>query len=83
MKVYIDSDYKYFMFIHNKLLLKIRRCFEEIKIPEWRTKGKTLLIQKDPHIRTASNNYWPIMSLPLMWEILTAEIKEIYYSLVL
>ena len=47
------------------------------------TKGKTTLIQKDPSKGTAPNNYRPITFLPMMWKILTAQIREkkIYYSL--
>ena len=46
------------------------------------TKGKTKLIQKDPSKGTAPNNYKPITCLPMMWKILTAQIREeIYYSL--
>ena len=44
------------------------------------TKGKTTLIQKDPSKGTAPNNYRPITYLPMMWKILTAQIREkIYY----
>ena len=46
------------------------------------TKGKTTLIQKDLSKGTAPNNYRPITCLPMMWKILTAQIREeIYYSL--
>ena len=46
------------------------------------TKGKTTLIQKDPSKGTAPNNYRPITCLPMMWKILTAQIREeICYSL--
>ena len=46
------------------------------------TKGKSTLIQKDPNKGTAPNNYRPITCLPMMWKILTAQIREkIYYSL--
>ena len=44
---------------------------------------KTTLIQKDPSEGTAPNNYRPITYLPMMWKILTAQIREeIYYSLI-
>ena len=37
---------------------------------------------KDPSKGTALNNYKPITCLPMMWKILTAQIREkIYYSL--
>ena len=46
------------------------------------TQGKTTFIQKDPSKGTAPNNYRPITCLPMMWKILTAQIREkIYYSL--
>ena len=46
------------------------------------TRGKTTLIQKDPSKGTAPNNDRPITCLPIMWKILTAQIREeIYYSL--
>ena len=52
------------------------------QVPEWMTKGKTKLIQKNPSKVTAPNNYRPITYLPMMWKILTTQIrKEIYYSL--
>ena len=45
------------------------------------TKGNTTLIQKDPSKGTSPNNYGPINCLPMMWKILTAQIREkIYYS---
>ena len=46
--------------IFDRLNLKINRCFEETDISEWITKGKTTLIEKDPHQKkeTTPNNYW-------------------------
>ena len=46
------------------------------------TKGKTTLIKKDPIKGTIPNNYRPITCLPMMWKILTAQIRaEIYDTL--
>ena len=46
------------------------------------TKGTTAFIQKEPLKGTAPNNYRSITCLPMMWKILTAQIREkIYYSL--
>ena len=51
-------------------------------VPDWMTKGKTTLIQKDPSKGPAPNNYRPITCLPMMWKILPAKInEEISYSL--
>ena len=38
----------------------MNRCLQGAHIPEWLTKEKTTLIQKDPVKRTAPNNYRPI-----------------------
>ena len=60
----------------------MNRCLQEAHVPEWMTKGKTTLIQKDPLKKPPPNNYRPIICLPMMWKILTAQIREeIYYSL--
>ena len=62
---------------------KIRKCLQDAQVPDWMTKGKTTLIQKDPSKGSAPNNYRPIICLPMMWKILTAQIREeIYYSLI-
>ena len=46
------------------------------------TTSKIILIQKDPNKGTAPNNYRPITCLPMMWKILTVQIREKnYYSL--
>ena len=52
------------------------KCLQRAYVPEWMTKGRTTLIQKDPNKWTTCNNYRPITCLP------TAQIREeIYYSL--
>ena len=74
--------FKKFTFIHGRLALEMNRCLQAARVPEWITKGKTTLIQKDPNKGTAPNNYRAITCLPMMWKILTAQIREkIYYSL--
>ena len=68
--------------IHDRLALKMNRCLQEAHVPGWMTKGRTRVIQKDPHKGAAPNNYRPIPCLPMMWKILTAQIREeIYFSL--
>ena len=59
----------------------MNRCLQDAQVPDWMTKGKTTLIQKDPSKGTAPNNYRPITCLPIMRKILTAQIREeMYYS---
>ena len=75
-------SFKKFISIHDRLALEMNRCLQGEQVPEWMTKGKTTLIQKDPSKETAPINYRPITYLPMMWKILTAQIREkIYYSL--
>ena len=58
------------------------RCLQGALVPDWMTKGKITLIQKDPSKGTAPNNYKSITCLPMTWKILSSQIKEkIYYSL--
>ena len=74
--------FKKFTSIHDRLALEMNKCLKTAHVPEWMTKGKTTLIQKDPTKGTAPISYRPITCLPMMWKILTAQIREeIYYSL--
>ena len=75
--------FKKFTSIHGRLDTKMNKCIQKIDIPEWTTKVKNTLIQKDPRLKgTALNNYRPITWLPMMWKILTAQIRGIFYSLI-
>ena len=72
--------FKKFTSIHCRLALEMNRCLQGAQVPEWMTKEKTTLIQKDPSKGTAPNNYRPITCLPMMWKILTAQIREKIYN---
>ena len=48
-------------------------------VPDWRTKGKTEFVQKDPAKCTEISNYHPIACLPIMWRLLTGIIGERLY----
>ena len=71
---------KKFTSIHGRLALEMNRCLQGAQVPEWMTKGKTTLIKTDPSKGTAPNNYRPITCLPIMWKILTAQIREKIYD---
>ena len=74
--------FKKFTSIHSRFALEMNRCLLDAQVPNWMTKGKATLMQKDPSKGTAPNNYRPITCLLMMWKILTAQIREkIYYSL--
>ena len=73
--------FKKFTSIHDRLALEMNRCLQDAHVPDWMTKEKTTLIQKDPSKGTAPNNYRPKTCLPMMWKILTTQIREdINYS---
>ena len=60
----------------------MNRCLQEVRVPEWMTKGKITSIQKDPRKETPQTSKKTIMCLLMMWKILTAQIREeIYFSL--
>ena len=40
--------FKKFTSIHGRLALEMNRCLQDAHVPEWMTKGRTTLIQKDP-----------------------------------
>ena len=80
---YRDSGSKNSPPFMTRLALEINRFLQETHVPEWMTKRRAILIQKDPRKRTTPDNYRPIMCLPMMWKILTAQLKEeIYFSLI-
>ena len=74
--------FKKFTSILGRLALEMNRCLQGAQVPEWMTKRKDNINPKGPSKGTAPNNYRPIICLPMMWKILTGQIKEkIYYSL--
>ena len=58
----------------------MNRCLQGAQVPEWMTNGKTTLIQRHQSKRTAPNNFRTITCLPMMWKILTAQIREKFYN---
>ena len=57
--------FKKFTSIHDRLALEINRCLQGAYVPDWMTKWKTTLIQKDPSKGTAQNIYRLITCLPM------------------
>ena len=45
--------FKNFPSIHDRLALVMNKCLQTAHVPEWMTKGRTTLIQKDPKKGTA------------------------------
>ena len=48
--------FKTFTLIHDRLALEMNKCRQTEHVPEWMTKGRTTLIQKDPNKGTTPNN---------------------------
>ena len=46
----------------------------------WKTKRRTILMQKDKEKGNAASNYRPITCLPLVWKLLTGVIVEEVYG---
>ena len=44
--LYMETGFKKFSPIPNRMAIKMNRCLQETDIPEWITKGKLTLIQK-------------------------------------
>ena len=62
--------------IHKSLKDNLADCLKAGKVPEWMTKGKIMLIQKDPAKGNDPSNYRPITCLLLARKILTGIIAE-------
>ena len=69
-------------YINDRLTIEMNKCLKDTDIPKWINKGKTNLIQYDSQIRTTPNSNRHVTCLPMVWKILTAQLREeIYYSL--
>eukprot|EP00112_Aurelia_sp_Birch-Aquarium-sp1_P022216 Seg6175.2 transcript_id=Seg6175.2/GoldUCD/mRNA.D3Y31 product="hypothetical protein" protein_id=Seg6175.2/GoldUCD/D3Y31 len=66
---------KNFTSMYKYLTQYLARCLEE-DTPEWVTKGRTVLIQKDKSKGIESSNFRPITCLPLVWKLLTGLITD-------
>ena len=71
---------KNFTKMHDKLLNNLAQCIEEGNVPDWMTKGRTVLIQKDKSKGNVASNYRPITCLPLVWKLMTGILAEEIYG---
>ena len=74
------SWFKKFNFLHNRLAIAINRCLQEADVPEWVTKGKTLLMQKRHPLTNHAKQLQSQNEPNKMWKILTAQVKEEIYD---
>ena len=66
--------------VHCLIVKALQRCITEGDVPGWMTKGRTVLIQKDPAKGTVASNYRPIACLLLMWKLLTGSLAGKTYD---
>ena len=55
-----------FSLLHSRITEQLQACVAVGHVSTWVTKGKTILIQKNPEKGNAANNYCPIACLLLM-----------------
>ena len=61
-------------------LVYLHDCLESGVVPDWLTKRRTVLIQKDKAKGNIESNYRPITCLPLVWKLLTGILKDEIYD---
>ncbi len=71
---------KKFTAVSKRLVQQRDDCLQQNSIPEWMTKGRTVLIIKDKELGTLVTNFRPITCLPLLWKLLTGIIAEETYQ---
>ena len=71
---------KNFRSMHGRMLIQLNECLNKRNVPNWMTKGRTVLIMKDKDEGNVASNHRPITCLPLMWKLLTGIIAEEMYT---
>ena len=70
---------KNFTSLHAQLAKTLEKCLQEGEVPQWMTRGRTVLIQKDKAKGNTPSNYRPITCLPLTWKLLTKILSDDIY----
>ena len=61
--------------LQDKLVMYLQDCLD----PDWLTKGRAVLIQKDKVKGNIASNYRPVTCLPLVWILLTGILADEIY----
>ena len=69
---------KDFRSLHERLCGQLNKCLLEGNVPDWMTKGRTVLIMKSKGEGNGVDNFRPITCLSLVWKLLTGIIAEMY-----
>lgn len=70
---------KRFTKLHDRIARQLNEVVQNATVPTWMTKGRTVLIAKDPAKGNIPSNFRPITCLPLMWKLLTSMISDEIY----
>ena len=65
--------------MYKTLRKHLEKCLED-GTPDWMTKERMILIQKDEGKGNTASNYRPITCLPLLWKLLTGVIADEMYE---
>ena len=71
---------KQFGSLHHRIATQLQQCVTNRNPTEWMTKGRTVLIMKDPAKGNVPSNFRPITCLPIMWKLLTSIISDHIYT---
>ncbi|XP_067949697.1 uncharacterized protein [Watersipora subatra] len=67
---------KKFTSFHTKMVKQMECPIEEGDHPDWLTKGRTVLLIKDPKQGPIPKNYRPITCLPTTWKLLSGIVAD-------
>ena len=70
---------KNFTSLHTCIANNFQPCLETGIVPDWMTKGRTILIMNDPEKGAEAGNYRPITCLQVMWKLLIIFFSSFYH----
>lgn len=71
---------KIFTSLTERIAYQLDECLQQHRVPEWMTRGRTILIMKDKEAGPVAMNFRPITCLPLMWKLLASVMSEELYK---
>ena len=71
---------KRFTNLHERVTMQLNECLRKGIVAKWMTKGRTILIIKDPQKGSVPSNYRPITCLAMCWKLLTGILAGEIYS---
>ena len=71
---------KNFTSLKERITSQLNECLQHNSVPDWMTKGRTVLVMKDKDERGEVTNFRPITCLPIMWKLLTGVLADKMYE---